>query len=202
MNITEAADRYLAGEYNNPDVLSVLEEGSDENGRRYYKLHRSLRYGQALAGIPDLFKEVIKTKAWEHWQWIGSEFKAANPVEYFTAHPPKGMGTTLEMVKKLIAGDPEAERLFRKATTGKVGHPISNGNNITNRVTGTSRAYTLERLKKKRPDLFDRVVAKELSVNAAAILAGWRKKKTELELLRIHWKKASDSERATFKKEI
>ena len=48
---------------------------------------------------------------------------------------------------------------------------------------GTSRAYALTRLKKERPDLFDRVCAKELSANAAAIEAGWRKKATAAEVL-------------------
>jgi hypothetical protein len=40
---------------------------------------------------------------------------------------------------------------------------------------GTSRAYTLERLKRQKPDLFKRVVRGELSAHAAAIEAGFRK---------------------------
>ena len=63
---------------------------------------------------------------------------------------------------------------------------------------GTSRAYTLTRLKKERPDLFDRVCAKELSANAAAIEAGWRKKATHLDTLQRAWQKASAEEQRQF----
>ena len=41
---------------------------------------------------------------------------------------------------------------------------------------GTSRAYVLARLKRDRPDLAQRVIDAELSANAAAIEAGFRKK--------------------------
>jgi hypothetical protein len=46
---------------------------------------------------------------------------------------------------------------------------------------GTSRAYTLSRLKRERPDLFAQVVAGKLSANKAAIRAGFRKKPSPYE---------------------
>jgi hypothetical protein len=57
------------------------------------------------------------------------------------------------------------------------GRPSKNGYNVTSlpRRTGNSRAYTLDRLKRERPDLFERVARKELSANAAAIEAGFRR---------------------------
>lgn len=60
---------------------------------------------------------------------------------------------------------------------------------------GNSRAYTLNRLKRERPDLFELVVAGELSANAAAIRAGFRKKLTPLEQFARLWAKASVEER-------
>ena len=63
---------------------------------------------------------------------------------------------------------------------------------------GTSRAYTLTRLKNERPDLFERVKAKEISANAAAIEAGWRKKATHLDTLQRAWQKASAEEQRQF----
>jgi hypothetical protein len=42
-------------------------------------------------------------------------------------------------------------------------------------VQGTSLAYTLDRLHRERPDLYAKVVAKEMSDNKAAIAAGFRK---------------------------
>ena len=50
--------------------------------------------------------------------------------------------------------------------------------NISNGLVdhGTSKAYTVSRLKRDRPDLFEKVVAGELSANKAAIEAGFRRK--------------------------
>lgn len=51
-------------------------------------------------------------------------------------------------------------------------------NNVDNkpRPRGNSQAATLRRLRKSRPDLHAKVLAGELSANAAAIEAGFRKK--------------------------
>jgi hypothetical protein len=46
------------------------------------------------------------------------------------------------------------------------------------RSFGNNPTYALRRLKRDRPDLAERVVAGELSANAAAIEAGFRKKST------------------------
>ncbi len=48
--------------------------------------------------------------------------------------------------------------------------------NITNASVdrGTSKSYTVSRLKRDRPDLFERVVSGDLSANRAAIEAGFR----------------------------
>jgi len=50
--------------------------------------------------------------------------------------------------------------------------------NVISSEQGNSRAYTLTRLKREAPELFKRVVDGELSANAAAIEAGFRKKLT------------------------
>ena len=78
----------------------------------------------------------------------------------------------------------------------------SKGNNITSGRRGTSTKYTLARLHRDRPDLAKKVEAKELSANAAAIEAGFRKKPTPLDEMRRAWKKASKKERNTFLLEI
>jgi hypothetical protein len=53
--------------------------------------------------------------------------------------------------------------------------------NVTLKERGNARAYVLARLDRDRPDLAERVRADELSANAAAIEAGWRKQPTPLE---------------------
>jgi hypothetical protein len=46
------------------------------------------------------------------------------------------------------------------------------GNNITLKTRGDDPTYALQRLKRDRPDIADKVVRGELSANAAAIEAG------------------------------
>ena len=52
---------------------------------------------------------------------------------------------------------------------------------------GNSKAYTVSRLKRDRPDLFEKVVAGELSANKAAIEAGFRRKPTTIEQIKTLW---------------
>jgi hypothetical protein len=63
---------------------------------------------------------------------------------------------------------------------------------------GNSKSYTVSRLKRERPDLFKRVVDKELSANAAAIEAGWRKKLSDLEQALRFYERLSPQERVEF----
>jgi len=66
--------------------------------------------------------------------------------------------------------------LKRKPSPGSANH----GNNVTpvgrTTVTGNRRDYTLDRLQRDAPELFDAVQRKELSPNAAAVQAGFRPK--------------------------
>lgn len=71
-------------------------------------------------------------------------------------------------------------------------------NSIHKNPAGNSRAFTLSRLKKDAPELFDRVVAGELSANAAAIEAGFRKKQTPMDIMKVNWRKLNEVERGEF----
>ena len=142
--------------------------------------------------------------------------------EFIEAPPLRGLGEKLEDIERLIADDAESlVRLRELVVAGKGGANNPNGSNQYKEVNnnniiidrdlftepesaskkstqGTSRAYTLTRLKKERPDLFDRVAANELTANAAAIEAGWRKVPSALETLQRAWKKASSEEQRQF----
>ena len=66
-------------------------------------------------------------------------------------------------------------------------------------VQGNSKSYTVSRLKRDRPDLFEKVVAGELSANKAAIEAGFRRRaRTMSENLDYLWAKATPDEQAGF----
>jgi hypothetical protein len=110
--------------------------------------------------------------------------------EFIEAEPLRGLGEKIDDVERLIADDDRAVTTFRKMTVDPRGgdrksDEIKNNNIIFDSdlltpdespekkaVQGTSRAYTLSRLDRERPDLFELVVQGEMSANAAAIMAG------------------------------
>jgi hypothetical protein len=208
MEATEAADRFLSGDISDPEVLIALNWASDDPGRDYFLLYSVVRGADVLNKAPEILKRVIKTKAWKKWRWMGRDFSSPSLGVYLTSHPPEGIGVKLPIVEKLIRDDPEALALFRKETTRKKGRPgkdeEENGYNMTiNRpYRGTSKAYTLDRLSDERHDLFSRVKSGELSANAAAKVAGWRKVPTAFDLLCWAWKKATPGEREAFLEEV
>ncbi len=112
---------------------------------------------------------------------------------------PIGLEIDYDKLCKIIAiqGDADLEVTLREGGNLKPGPKriASSDNNViqTNgkQMQGNSRAYTLDRLKRKHPALFDRVKAGELSANAAAIEAGFRKVKTPIEQVEHWWKKCS-----------
>lgn len=59
---------------------------------------------------------------------------------------------------------------------------ITSGNNVTTTTRGNDTDYTLRRLARDAPELLEPIERGELSVNAAAIKAGIRKKKTPVEI--------------------
>ena len=106
--------------------------------------------------------------------------------------PPAGIGLTPERLELLFA-HPEAtskpERVEMVAEVrrlvdlplGEVGRPKDgegepkNVDNV-NISGGNGEDYTRRRLRRDRPDLYERVIEGELSANAAAIEAGFRRR--------------------------
>jgi hypothetical protein len=88
-----------------------------------------------------------------------------------TTKPLAGCGRPPEKLEALLVKEPEVQALYREATTAGQGRPAKEKTDIVSLKPkhGNSATYTLSRLKRERPDLFARVVAGELSANAAAI---------------------------------
>lgn len=163
---------------------------------------------------------------WQYWRMVDSSGVTivdatrdppATFREFIEAPPLRGLGERLEDIERLIADDDEAVVMLRELVVAGKGNltgnnQYGNNNNIIissdlfttpepdkpKSIQGTSRAYALTRLKKERPDLFERVCAKELSANAAAIEAGWRKVPSALDTLQRAWQKASAEEQRQF----
>lgn len=165
---------------------------------------------RGLRGVQNLIVAVVREEAWrdfiapgtgEHFTYGPDEF-----AKFITAHPFAGLGADLATVRALCEGDADAERAIDRAL---VPLPKHGGNHQDNNVMlppaeqqGNSREYTLRRLKRDAPELAEMVISGELSANAAAIEAGFRKRATPLDTLRRAWDKASADERATFLHEV
>jgi hypothetical protein len=158
-----------------------------------------------LDHIPKLVREVLVSEAWSQRYEAGHLFKYDRFIDFITTEPLAGCGWEPQYVEALLnkSGDAEALRMWRKAITPKAHRPKKEDESHNNVITfqGNSRAYTLDRLHRERPDLYARVLVGELSANAAAIEAGFRKLKLLTELRRA-WKRASEEERRTFRAEI
>lgn len=159
----------------------------------------------SLANVAPLVRRIIETGAWRERVQDGKTFTNDTFLDFIVDPPLKGCGWQPDKVEALIKDEPETLALWRGATTGRKGKRAAsdNSDNITIKSPrGTNRAYTLDRLKREQPDLFKRVVAKELSANAAAVAAGWRKPPSPLADLRRAWRKATAAERASFLAEV
>lgn len=135
-----------------------------------------------LEAVPGLVRQVLETGAWRKRQHRGRVFEHDRFVDFIVAKPLAGCGWPVDKVEALIRDEPETLAMWREAVTLGPGKPSHNADNIS--VIdghGTSRSYTLSRLKHADPSLFKRVVDGELSANAAAIEAGFRKKPSPFE---------------------
>jgi hypothetical protein len=204
-DIEALAEKIRRGDELSAEETLAVFKTADAAGLLYYKMLTMVREQRSLSELPATLKEIIKTKAWQRWRWVGSSFAQNSLGGYLTSPPPNGVGIEIETVWKLVDDDPEALALLRDAITNEPGHPGSNTDNISNRNKpehGTSLGYTLDRLKRDHPKLFDRVKAKELSANAAAIEAGFRKKPAIVEVAWKLWQKMTPEQRAEFRTKI
>lgn len=164
--------------------------------RCFNKVHGS------LTSMPGLISKIIREKVWERRIHNHRLIELPNLRALITEPYPRGWGEQPDKIQAVIQDDVEALALFRVAMVeGPGGDKKSKGRIINDNIIndtvdqGTSKAYTVSRLKRDRPDLFDKVVAGELSANGAAIEAGYKRVKTTLEQLQYYWDKATLEER-------
>lgn len=169
-------------------------------------LYQSLHEGEfGLKVVPELIKQAIQQEVWKERivHQIGKEIPPFPSFRsYIEARPPNGLGATVRLVERMIE-DPETLAFFRDAVTAPRGGDrkseaaIKDDNVIVDPEQGNSRAYTLARLRRERPDLFDRVKAGEMSANGAAREAGWRKPSEPLQRVLNLLRKLSEIDRRT-----
>jgi hypothetical protein len=129
-----------------------------------------------LSSFPGLLKKVIEERVWEARLHNGRLYELPSLRELVTRKPLEGWGQNPDKIEAVIKDHPEVLALWREAMKGQEGGDTT-CNNVTGAkaTTGNGKAYTVSRLKRESPELFQQVVAGELSANAAAIKAGFRK---------------------------
>lgn len=173
----------------------TTELGLAEKGGLVESLWHAVDSVASLDNVPGLVRRIIETEAWRKRVHKGRTFEHKRFIDFITTKPLAGCGWPPEKVEALIKDDPETLTLWRESVTRANHRPKVSSDNIITSSLGTSRAYTLSRLKKQTPELFQQVVDGELSANAAAIKAGFRKKLTAFEQIQKLISKISASER-------
>jgi hypothetical protein len=135
--------------------------------------------------FPGLLKKIIANKAWERRLSKGKVIELASLRELITEKPVRGWGEDVRTVESVIKDDPECLAMFREAMKEQGGDrksedAKSNRNIVTDRsdaeiVTGNSRAYSIDRVKREcKPEVIAKVMSGEMSPNAALVKAGIR----------------------------
>ncbi len=156
-----------------------------EAARLVEDLWAQVSRGEALEVIPLTIKRIIQTRAWARRLQQGREVRSESFAKFVTAYPLEGCGWPLDKVRALLRDDAEARVLFEQALQedsrpggDRQSEKAKSIVNIVNngRPMGNTEAYALRRLTKDRPDLLQRVIAGDLSANAAMIEAGFRRR--------------------------
>jgi hypothetical protein len=140
---------------------------------------------QAFSLVPAALEKVVSEKQWQ--RRVDKHGKPFASFEAFVTQPLwHGLETTIDDLRVFCRKHPGVRALILaemdpgQKAGGDHGNQHTGGKRQTDNISlpsyGTSATYTLKRLKRERRDLFDKVCAGELSANAAAIEAGFRKK--------------------------
>lgn len=131
----------------------------------------ALRHGaEGLESLPEMVKRLLAEEAWRSFEHPnGATVTHERFMDFVSADPPRGLGSSAERLRQLLVKDAEALDLLDRSLQNPTGV-----HNINARPRGTSKDQALRRLRKDRTDLHDRVLAGELSPHRAMVEAGFR----------------------------
>jgi hypothetical protein len=131
-----------------------------------------------LGIFPSLLKKVIEEKVWQRRVHHGRTYELPNLHALITRKPLEGWGEDPKKIEAIIKDNAEVLAMYREEMTEGAGRPSELiSNNITNKgsITGTSRAYSIARVKKDcEPETVAEVLAGKISPNAALVRSGIR----------------------------
>ncbi|MGC4885675.1 hypothetical protein [Micromonospora sp. DT227] len=135
----------------------------------------ALRSGQhSLDTVPGLLKRLLAEESWREFTTQRGEYVSHERFVDFVATPPlKGLGATIDLIRRVIAEDTEALDLLDQALEDSPGSNRT-ANNSEGRPKATPKELALRRLRKDAPDLHAEVLAGRLSAHSAMVKAGYR----------------------------
>lgn len=150
-----------------------------EGNGRYYgnyisSLGSALRSGQhGLATVPSMLKQVLAEGYWREFVTERGELVQHQRFVDFVAAPPlKGIGSDVELIRRIVADDLETVDLLDQVLQNPAA--VHAGNNVPSRPEGNSKEKALRRLRSSAPELHADVIAGRLSAHAAMVRAGYR----------------------------
>jgi len=157
------------------DAVNLAQEVAHHDARNLFNV------------FPSAIKTIINRQL-----WADRTDKAGQPFTSFQAFVEhrmwQGLELTMSRLIRYCEDDEEAVRLIRGEVpaAGEHGNGPGRGNKRGDNITsfnsrGTQADYTLARLKRDRPDLAKDVIDGTKSPNAAAIEAGFRRRKVQVE---------------------
>lgn len=162
-----------------------------ENNEVVNALYGALHDGEhGLKVVPGLVRRVIQENRWQERrvevvQRVASFHEFRRFVE---ETPPEGLGTTIDMLKRLCSDHiavldmiDKAEQRPRGNASGHNQHTRGNDNNVhisndRESPEGNASQTAIRRLRKDRPDLHAEVIAGRKSPHGAMVEAGFRPK--------------------------
>lgn len=139
-------------------------------------LRSALHKGEhGLSTVPGLLKRVLAEESWREFVTErGEHVEHTRFAEFVTTPPMKGIGATVDLVKRVIAADPEAVDLLDRALQNPAYLHHDDNNIQVKAPQGTSVDRALRKLRTDAPELHAEVLAGNLSAHAAMVQAGFR----------------------------
>lgn len=150
-------------------------------------LGSSLRYGgNALEAVPDLLKKLLAEEAWREFVTQRGELVQHERFADFVTTPPlKGLGASMELIDRIVGtSDPDLLRMLREAKKGKPGRPRKGEEkgSDSDPISKDGADAAADRLAREAPEEYEAVRRGEMTIHAAAVAAGIRKRRISIRL--------------------
>lgn len=136
--------------------------------------------GSALADAPVLLRRVLQEEAWREFvTQRGDHVRHARFSDFVTTAPLKGLGADMALIERIVGThDPDLLVMLREAE--KVGPGNSKPLDSNGLERGEGSKYTAARLARDAPEQYAAVRSGDLTINAAAVLAGIRPRRVSV----------------------